>query len=150
MKYVHFLSNTFRPRGCTESFTMTYMVLSDHKQLKPGHHMMTPASYETAKTYADKVGAEFVGPAVEPVVEAAKNRKETRKEKVLFGGRSGGKSQGNVPLKALDDARKIQGKGKYNSFTNYCYGDGYFARSCIDKYGEKVWEMANKIVSEEK
>lgn len=147
MKYVHFLTNSFRPSRSTQMFTMTYMVVSEHKQLQPGQYTMTPASYEQAKVYADKIGAKFVGCKVDELqVTRAKDKPA---EKVMHGGRGGGKSHGNIPLKALDDARKIQGKGKYNTFTNFCYGDGYFARSCIDKYGERVWQMANEIVSGE-
>lgn len=143
MKYVHFIVNTFRPSRSTQMFTVTYMVLSDTRQLPPGQYTLVPATYDQAKQYADSIGAEFIGCKPDPVEQPKV------KAKLFHGGRGGGKSQANVPLKALDDARKIQGKGKYNTFTNYCFGDGYFARSCIDKYGAKVWEMANEIVSGE-
>lgn len=144
MKYVHFLTNSFNVTNSTEVFSMTYMVVSETRQLVPGHYTMTPVSYDQAKAYADKIGAEFIGCRLEqPPVN---NRKQRKAETVIHGGRGGGKSQVNIPLKALDDARRIQGKGKYNTFTNFCYGDGYFARSCIDKYGERVWEKANEIV----
>lgn len=52
--------------------------------------------------------------------------------------------------KCLDDARKALGKYPYNEGTNYLVGDGYFSRSCRDKYGDRVWDEACEIVRKER
>lgn len=52
--------------------------------------------------------------------------------------------------KCLDDARKALGKYPYNEGTNYLVGDGYFSRSCRDKYGDRVWNEACEIVRKER
>lgn len=51
--------------------------------------------------------------------------------------------------KCLDDARKALGKYPYNEGTNYLVGDGYFSRSCCDKYGDRMWEDALEQVRQE-
>lgn len=71
MKYVHFIVNTFRPSRSTQMFTVTYMVLSDTRQLPPGQYTLVPATYDQAKQYADSIGAEFVGCKREPVAQPA-------------------------------------------------------------------------------
>lgn len=52
--------------------------------------------------------------------------------------------------KCLDDARKALGKYPYNEGTNYLVGDGYFSRSCRDKYGDLMWDEACEIVRKER
>lgn len=52
--------------------------------------------------------------------------------------------------KCLDDARKALGKYPYNVGTNYLVGDGYFSRSCRDKYGDRMWDEACEIVRKER
>lgn len=52
--------------------------------------------------------------------------------------------------KCLDDARKALGKYPYNEGTNYLVGDGYFSRSCRDKYGDRMWDEACEIVRKER
>lgn len=52
--------------------------------------------------------------------------------------------------KCLDDARKSLGKYPYNEGTNYLVGDGYFSRSCRDKYGDHMWDEACEIVRKER
>lgn len=52
--------------------------------------------------------------------------------------------------KCLDDARKALGKYPYNEGTNYLVGDGYFSRSCRDKYGDSMWDEACQIVRKER
>lgn len=52
--------------------------------------------------------------------------------------------------KCLDDARKALGKYPYNEGTNYLLGDGYFSRSCRDKYGDRMWDEACEIVRKER
>ncbi|WII71745.1 hypothetical protein QJS83_14870 [Bdellovibrio sp. 22V] len=82
-------------------------------------------------------------------VEKSRERRN-KAETLLCGGRGRGKSVIDKAVRvseaALKAARMIQGKPPYNTWTNYCYGDGYFARSCIDKFGEKMWEAANELV----
>ena len=48
--------------------------------------------------------------------------------------------------RAKSDARMLLGKGVYNTPGNYLFGDGYFAKSCLDKYGEKDWNAACEAV----
>lgn len=83
-------------------------------------------------------------------VQKQRMRSLAQEAKVMHGGRGGGKSvvakAARVSEAALKDARMIQGKPPYNTWTNYYMGDGYFARSCIDKYGEAMWAAANEIV----
>ena len=52
--------------------------------------------------------------------------------------------------KCLDDARKALGKYPYNEGTYYLVGDGYFSRSCRDKYGDRMWDEACEIVRKER
>ena len=52
--------------------------------------------------------------------------------------------------KCLDDARKALGKYPYNEGTNYLVGDGYFSRSCRDKYSDRMWDEACEIVRKER
>lgn len=52
--------------------------------------------------------------------------------------------------KCLDDARKALGRYPYNEGTNYLVGDGYFSRSCRDKYGDRLWDEACEIVRKER
>ena len=52
--------------------------------------------------------------------------------------------------KCLDDARKALGRYPYNEGTNYLVGDGYFSRSCRDKYGDRMWDEACEIVRKER
>lgn len=52
--------------------------------------------------------------------------------------------------KCLDDARKALGRYPYNEGTNYLVGDGYFSRSCRDKYGDCMWDEACEIVRKER
>lgn len=46
----------------------------------------------------------------------------------------------------VEDAKKACGVYPYNEGSNYLAGDGYFSRSCIDKYGEKQWKQACDLV----
>lgn len=51
--------------------------------------------------------------------------------------------------KCLKDARKALGAYPYNEGCNFLIGDGYFSRSCVDKYGSRQWEAALEQVREE-
>lgn len=61
-----------------------------------------------------------------------------------------GNSKHQPSSKCLDDARKALGKYPYNEGTNYLVGDGYFSRSCRDKYGDRMWDEACEIVRKER
>ena len=39
---------------------------------------------------------------------------------------------------ARDDLRKLHGLPPYDGGGNPCYGDGYFARSLVEKYGMEL------------
>lgn len=43
-----------------------------------------------------------------------------------------------------DDLKKLYGLPPYNTPTNMVYGDGYFARSLKNKYGEEAVNKAKK------
>lgn len=60
-----------------------------------------------------------------------------------------GRTKREPSKKCLDDARKIMGKKPYNQPGNYLVGDGYFARDCINRYGEAMWNAACKQVENE-
>ena len=51
--------------------------------------------------------------------------------------------------KCLKDARKALGAYPYNEGCNFLVGDGYFSRSCVDKYGSRQWEAALEQVRQE-
>lgn len=51
--------------------------------------------------------------------------------------------------KCLKDARKALGAYPYNEGCNFLVGDGYFSRSCVDKYGSRQWEAALEQVRNE-
>ena len=52
----------------------------------------------------------------------------------------------NVSSKCMRDARKALGAFPYNEPGNYLVGDGYFSRDCINKYGQKQWDEACRLV----
>ena len=51
--------------------------------------------------------------------------------------------------KCLKDARKALGAFPYDQGCNFLVGDGYFSRSCVDKYGSRQWEAALEQVRQE-
>lgn len=51
--------------------------------------------------------------------------------------------------KCLKDARKALGAAPYNEPGNYLVGDGYFSRDCINKYGQRQWDEACRLVLNE-
>lgn len=56
----------------------------------------------------------------------------------------------HVSANCMKDARKALGAYPYNEGTNYLVGDGYFSRSCRDKYGDRMWDEACEIVRKER
>lgn len=52
----------------------------------------------------------------------------------------------NVSSKCMRDARKALGAFPYNEPGNILVGDGYFSRDCINKYGQKQWDEACRLV----
>lgn len=56
----------------------------------------------------------------------------------------------HVSANCMRDARKAAGVFPYDEPGNYLVGDGYFSRSCIGKYGEKMWNAACEQVQNEK
>lgn len=139
MKYVHVMQQFIKPQG-GEKFAVWFMVVSNDKQLPPGHYAMTPCTLEQAKVYAKSIDAELVGTDAEekPVTVPRNGRK--------------GKCMGvnkKPSAKCLNDARKACAVKPYNTPSNYLFGDGYFAQSCRDKYGERMWNMACEMVRAE-
>ena len=65
-------------------------------------------------------------------------------------------AQGRAPTRpmpsssCLRDAKKARGVFPYDEPGNYLVGDGYFARDCISKYGEKMWDYACELVRKQK
>lgn len=51
--------------------------------------------------------------------------------------------------KCLKDARKALGAAPYNEPGNFLVGDGYFSRDCINKYGQRQWDEACRLVLNE-
>ena len=45
---------------------------------------------------------------------------------------------------ARKDLMMLHGDPPYNSWSNICYGDGYFAASLVRKYGMSLDELAEK------
>lgn len=56
----------------------------------------------------------------------------------------------HVSANCMKDARKALGVFPYDEPGNYLVGDGYFSRSCISKYGQKMWDAACEQVQNEK
>lgn len=56
----------------------------------------------------------------------------------------------HVSANCMRDARKALGVFPYDEPGNYLVGDGYFSRSCIGKYGQKMWDAACEQVQNEK
>ena len=137
MKYVHVMHQFIKPKD-GEKFALWYMVVSNDKELPPGHYTMTPCTLDHAKAYAKRIDAELVGiGAMENPVPSAPRK---------------GKCKGvnNKPsAKCLDDARKACAVAPYNTPSNYLFGDSYFSKSCRDKYGDRRWDLACKMVREE-
>ena len=52
-------------------------------------------------------------------------------------------------VKCLKDARKALGAAPYNEPGNFLVGDGYFSRDCINKYGQRQWDEACRLVLNE-
>lgn len=50
----------------------------------------------------------------------------------------------------LEAARKLLGKGEYNTPGNYLVGDGYFGNDCRKKFGEENFARACDIVRDER
>lgn len=141
MKYVHVMQQFIKPEG-GEKFAIWYMVVSDDKELHPGHHVMTPCTLEQAKAYAARIGAELVGTGAIQTIKVTKPAKPRNNQKSCKGVK-------RPNAKCLDDARKACGVKPYNQPGNYLMGDGYFSKSCRDKYGEYYWNLACKMVREE-
>lgn len=135
MAYLHYFEITYREVMHTQG----YITLSENGYLQPGNHTMTTATKAEAKLIAHDHGYTFVDGTKEPKPAPKVEKKEPVK----------GSHGMNISKKCLDDARRIQGKAPFNNFGNFCYGDGYFAQSCIQKYGEKMWNAANDIVRSE-
>lgn len=51
--------------------------------------------------------------------------------------------------KCLKDARKALGAAPYNEPGNFLVGDGYFSQDCINKYGQRQWDEACRLVLKE-
>jgi hypothetical protein len=47
--------------------------------------------------------------------------------------------------KARDEIRMLEGLPPHNHPGNLCYGDGYFAKSLVDKYGVSISELKKKV-----
>lgn len=107
-----------------------YACVCSTDTMSSGYHAVTSMTFDEARATAKKNGYTFIDSRVKDQKAASGKRTPS--------------------ARCLDDARRIQGKGEYRSMMNYCYGDGYFARSCIDKYGEAMWKEANEIVRNEK
>jgi hypothetical protein len=43
--------------------------------------------------------------------------------------------------KAKDDLKKLYGHPPYNTWTNICYGDAYFARAIEKEHGKSCEEL---------
>lgn len=43
--------------------------------------------------------------------------------------------------KAFNDVKVLEGQPPYNSCSNICYGDGYFASSLERQYGMSIHEL---------
>lgn len=56
----------------------------------------------------------------------------------------------HISANCMRDARKALGVFPYDEPGNYLVGDGYFSRSCIGKYGQKMWDAACEQVRNEK
>ena len=59
------------------------------------------------------------------------------------------KPAGSPSAKCLKDARKALGAAPYNEPGNFLVGDGYFSRDCINKYGQRQWDEACRLVTNE-
>lgn len=148
-KYLHLIRQkiTVGPTVLKQYF----MVVSNQDTLPPGHHTVVPCTYEMAVAHANEIGATIVGEPYEEdmsrteadVKQSYKNVVKKVKPKV--------EGKAKQPSKAcLNDARKAMGVAPYNQGVNYLVGDGYFAMSCIKKYGEVMWDRACEIVRGEK
>lgn len=51
----------------------------------------------------------------------------------------------NTKEQARDDLRKLHGHAPYNTPSNICYGDGYFAASLVTKYGMSITELEKAV-----
>lgn len=136
MKYLHY----FEINIAHLYMKVGYGCITQTEILEPGHYSVFMITEEEARSVAKENGYKFMNGKVKETVKAAPVQEKKEPKAALR----------EPSAKCLDDARRIQGKGKYNSFGNFCYGDGYFAQSCIHKYGEKMWNRANEIVSNEK
>ena len=47
--------------------------------------------------------------------------------------------------KARNKIRMLEGLPPYNTPSNICYGDGYFAQSIIREYGMSIEELKKKV-----
>lgn len=135
MKYLHY----FEVNIGHLYMKVGYGCVTETEIMEPGYHNVFMITEDEARSVARKNGYRFMNGKI-------KHQKAATEEKVQKA--ASGKRMPSA--KCLDDARRIQGKGKYRSMMNFCYGDGYFARSCIDKYGEAMWKEANEIVRNEK
>lgn len=54
-------------------------------------------------------------------------------------------SMSSMAAKIRDDLAKLDGKPPYNTPSNYCWGDGYFASSLEQKYGAPI-ETLRRLV----
>ncbi len=135
MSYLHY----FELYNPVYLLRIGYVCVCPTDTMSTGYHAVTSMTFDEAKETAKKNGYTFIDSRI-------KDQKAATEEKVQKA--APGKRMPSA--KCLDDARRIQGKGKYRTMMNFCYGDGYFARSCIDKYGEAMWKEANEIVRKEK
>lgn len=115
-----------------------------------------PASvpWETERKYRDKVDGHFV---VDDEVPQPMHPVGTFQDLVT---RHIKNERKNPPIrppvksitpsaKCLKDARKALGAFPYDQGCNFLVGDGYFSRSCVDKYGSRQWEAALEQVRQE-
>lgn len=49
---------------------------------------------------------------------------------------------------AMDKIDKLEGVPPYNTWSNICYGDGYFAASIIRQYGDKAGDQSISGIKE--
>lgn len=47
------------------------------------------------------------------------------------------------PTSLRTDIAKFLGEGEYNTPSNHCRGDGYFAKSLEEKWGKSIEELVN-------
>jgi len=56
------------------------------------------------------------------------------------------KKPAGVPAQLLDDLKKLRGLPPYDTWSNHCCGDGYFAGSIRAKWSAAQIDQANKYL----